>query len=115
MPNQVVVAFETSRKLLPMIPAMTLLFEIMLFCPIGRDAIVQVLQAGAAHIFSSNRRYFLPVGAFSITRFVALSLKIKKLRDIQVRKAAICDSNHTGQHPRGAALPLQTATDLNRI
>lgn len=74
MPNHVVVASETSRnaKLLPLIPAMTLLFEIMLFCPSRRDAIVQVLQAGTAHIFSSNRRYFLTVGTSSITRFVAL-------------------------------------------
>jgi len=48
MPNQVVATFETFRnaKLLPLIPAMTFFLEIMLFCPIKRDACD--LQVGSA-------------------------------------------------------------------
>lgn len=82
--------------------------------------LVPVPQAGAECLLSSNRRCFLTVVTFSIKRFVAVSLSVKtkttgifKLKKLQFVVALLgVLFNHIGHHPRGAALPLQPATDL---
>lgn len=80
--------------------------------------LVPVPQASAAHLFSSSRRYFLTIGVFLIKRFLEVSLKMKTKplgypgwKSYNLWHCFVL-LNHIGQHPRGATLLLQPATDL---